>query len=220
MSKRNKFLAIALLLFSLVTYLVAWSPFFEVSAIDVIGAPREITMQEVVAQADISIGDKLARVEPRSVKNRLADLNWIASSEVTRHWFTGKVEISITPRIPVGIYDGRVLDRNGVTFDYPGTVPQGLPVVTSATAELGLEAISLFKKLPQTIRQSLVSISAVGSSSISSIQLIRGQLVVVQWGSLEQLSLKVKVYQALIALEENKKLKRIDLSAPHAPIVK
>ena len=31
---------------------------------------------------------------------------------------------------------------------------------------------------------------------------------------------KVKVYKALLALPENKKISLLDLSAPHAPIVK
>jgi len=37
---------------------------------------------------------------------------------------------------------------------------------------------------------------------------------------MQDVDLKVKVYQALIALPANKKVTFIDLSAPHAPIVK
>jgi hypothetical protein len=44
--------------------------------------------------------------------------------------------------------------------------------------------------------------------------------LLVQWGSLEELALKVRVYKALLALPENKSINKIDLSAPHAPIVK
>jgi hypothetical protein len=44
--------------------------------------------------------------------------------------------------------------------------------------------------------------------------------LLVQWGSLDDLALKVNVYKLLLALPENKSIKRIDLSAPHAPIVK
>jgi hypothetical protein len=44
--------------------------------------------------------------------------------------------------------------------------------------------------------------------------------LLVQWGSLENLPLKVRVYNTLLALPENKTVKKIDLSAPHAPIVK
>lgn len=220
MNKRAKFLLVSLALFSFVVYLLAWSPFLTVKEISVVGAPKEVSSAVITQQSEIAIGDKLARVDPRAIRNRLSELNWIKGAEIDRQWINGTVTISITSRIPVGIYDGQVLDSTGVLFDYPSQVPEGLPVVISSTPELGLDAISLFKKLPRQIRKNLVSISAVKESSISSTQLIRGKLVVVQWGSLDEIALKVRVYQALIALPENKVLKRIDLSAPHAPIVK
>lgn len=220
MNKRAKYLLSFTILFSLIVYLLAWSPYLSVKEISVVGAPREVNTQLITERSEIAIGDQLARVDPRAVKNRLKELKWIKSSELDRQWLKGKVIITIAARTPVGIYEGQVLDSTGVLFDYPGEVPSGLPVVTSSTPELGLDAISLFKRLPQTIRKNLVSISAVRESSISSIQLIRGKLVIVQWGSLSEIALKVRVYQALIALPENKTLKRIDLSAPHAPIVK
>jgi hypothetical protein len=40
------------------------------------------------------------------------------------------------------------------------------------------------------------------------------------WGANEETALKIEVISALLALEENKKVRRIDVSAPHAPIVK
>lgn len=220
MNKRAKYLLSFTALFSLIVYFLAWSPYLSVKEIVIEGAPREVNTQLITEQSEIAIGDQLARVDPRAIKNRLKELNWIKSADLDRQWLKGRVIISLSARTPVGIYEGKVLDPSGVLFDYPGQVPSGLPVVTSSTPELGLDAISLFKKLPQPIRKNLVSISALKESSISSIQLIRGKLVVVQWGSLAEIALKVRVYQALIALPENKSLKRIDLSAPHAPIVK
>jgi cell division septal protein FtsQ len=92
--------------------------------------------------------------------------------------------------------------------------------VTSATPELGLEAIELFRKLPLSLRQNLISISASSNSSIWSVEMRENRRLLVQWGSLDDLALKVNVYKLLLALPENKSIKRIDLSAPHAPIVK
>jgi hypothetical protein len=40
------------------------------------------------------------------------------------------------------------------------------------------------------------------------------------WGTNSDLNLKIKVYEALIALKENSKIVTVDVSAPHAPIVK
>jgi hypothetical protein len=42
----------------------------------------------------------------------------------------------------------------------------------------------------------------------------------VKWGLNSENELKTKVYEALTALPENNRVTRIDLSAPHAPIVK
>jgi hypothetical protein len=49
---------------------------------------------------------------------------------------------------------------------------------------------------------------------------IEGRNVEVRWGLATDNELKAKVYKALLAQPENAKLKRMDLSAPHAPIVK
>jgi hypothetical protein len=40
------------------------------------------------------------------------------------------------------------------------------------------------------------------------------------WGANEKSALKMQVLRALLALPENEKIRRVDLSAPHAPIVK
>jgi hypothetical protein len=47
-----------------------------------------------------------------------------------------------------------------------------------------------------------------------------GKNLEIRWGSDNDNELKLKVYKALIALPENASIKRVDVSAPHAPIVK
>jgi hypothetical protein len=47
-----------------------------------------------------------------------------------------------------------------------------------------------------------------------------GRQITLRFGSADDVDLKVKVFKALMALEENKKVSTIDVSAPHAPIVK
>jgi cell division septal protein FtsQ len=217
---RRTLILLTLSLFLGATYLLAWSPIFEVSRITVEGNPKEVTSAEIVSASSISVGDKLARIEPRSIDNRLAELNWIESAELSRNWVNGEISISIKPRKAVGLYKGRALDKSGEIFDLPGPAPSQLPVVTSATPELGLEAIELFRKLPLSLRQNLISISASSKSSIWSVEMRENRRLLVQWGSLDDLALKVNVYKLLLALPENKSVKRIDLSAPHAPIVK
>jgi cell division septal protein FtsQ len=219
-SRRTLSALIAFSLFIGATYLFAWSSLFEVSAITVKGNPEAVAAQVIVQASDISVGDKLARIEPRSIDNRLAELNWIESADLSRNWISGEITIVVRPREAVGLYRGRALDSSGEIFDLPGQAPNQLPVVTAASAELGLQAIELFRELPISIRENLISISASNQSSIWSVEMREKRRLLVQWGSLENLPLKVRVYNALIALPENKSVKKIDLSAPHAPIVK
>ena len=170
-SRRALAAAIALSLFGGATYLLAWSPVFEVSAITVNGNPKEVASQFIVRASDISVGDKLARIEPRSINNRLAELNWIESADLSRNWISGEITIAVKPRVAVGLYKGRALDSSGKIFDLPGRVPNDLPVVTAASTELGLQAIELFRELPLSIRENLVSISASNQSSIWSVEM-------------------------------------------------
>jgi hypothetical protein len=46
------------------------------------------------------------------------------------------------------------------------------------------------------------------------------QGLTLRFGNADEIDLKIKVFKALVALEENKKVSMIDVSAPHAPIVK
>jgi cell division septal protein FtsQ len=219
-SRRSLAASITVAVFVGATYLLAWSPVFEVSTITIQGAPKVVSSAVIVRASKISLGDKLARIEPRSIDNRLAEINWIESADLSRNWISGEITISITPRIAVGLYKGRALDSSGKIFDLPGKAPDQLPVVTAASAELGLNAIELFRELPLSIRENLISISASNKSSIWSVEMREKRKLLVQWGSLEELALKVRVYKALLALPENKLVSKIDLSAPHAPIVK
>jgi hypothetical protein len=45
------------------------------------------------------------------------------------------------------------------------------------------------------------------------------RILEVKWGINSENELKTRVYQRILALPENKKITKIDLSAPHAPIV-
>lgn len=206
--------------FLALTYLLAWSSVFSVKAISVTGLPQQISEKSITAKSQVVVGDQLARIEPRAIEHSLQEISWIKNVSVSRNWLNGSVTIDISSRIPVGIFQGRALDSDGVLFDLPGNPPAGLPVVSARSPELGLVAIDLFTHLPQDLRSSLLSISAAHASAISSWQKFEDRKIKIQWGSAQDISLKVSVYRALMALPENKNVKRIDLSAPHAPIVK
>jgi cell division septal protein FtsQ len=220
MSPRFRAIAATTLIFAGLVYLFAWSPLLTVRSIEISGVPAGISESIIVARSEISLGERLARIEPRAAENVLKEFSWIRNINVSRNWLNGRVSISITARTPVALYKGKALDSDGEIFQIAGAVPKGLPQVSASTPELGLIAIELFTALPADLRSSLITLSASRSSSISSWQQVGARKIKVMWGSADQVDLKVSVYQALLALPENKSIKRVDLSAPHAPIVK
>jgi len=220
MPVRVKVIGFILALFAVLTYIFAWSPIFSVRTISAVGAPVDVSEAALISKSQIRIGEKLSRIEPRSIERSLEELSWIKQASIERDWIKGKVTIAVTPRVAVGMYKGKAIDSSGTLFVIPGKVPAGLPQVSAASPKLGLEAIALFTNLPSQIQQSIISVTASNSNSISSWQAFNGQKLKVTWGSVRDLDLKVTVLQALLELPENQSIKRVDLSAPHAPIVK
>lgn len=211
---------VALIIFAGATYLFAWSPIFTAKSIVINGEPLGVSEEFFIDKSKINIGEKLARVEPRSIEKTLSEVSWVKSASVSRDWIGGKVVISVVTRTPIGIYKGRALDATGALFEIPGEAPGDLPTVTASSPQLGIEAITVFTNLPKTLRNSLLSISAPNERTISSWHKEEGRNVKVTWGSANEIDFKVTVYQALLGLPENKNIKRVDLSAPLAPIVK
>lgn len=218
--QRNRAIVIAALTFSALVYLFAWSPVFTVRSIEIAGLPKGISESSVISKTHINIGTHLSRIDPRAAQISLRDLTWVKDVSISRNWIDGKVTATLTPRVAVGLYKGRAIDQEGTLFDLPGSAPRGLPVVSASSPDLGLEAIELFTQLPIDIRENLISISASSESQISSWQNYQGRTLKIMWGSSGQVALKVTVLQALLELPENKAIRRVDLSAPHAPIVK
>jgi cell division protein FtsQ len=220
MNLRSRVFAALILLFLALTYLFAWSPVFTVKTITATGFPAGIRSENLISKSGVRIGEKLARIEPRSVEKLLGEISWVRDISVSRNWIKGDVSIDITARKPVGLYKGRAIDSSGTLFEMPGAQPSGLPTVSAATPELGLAAISIFTELPKDLKESLISMSATNASAINSWHRESGRNVKITWGAATELDLKVSVYRALLALPENKNIRRVDLSAPHAPIVK
>ena len=220
MNLRARVIAISIVIFAALVYLFAWSSLFSVKSIEVSGLPKELSAETVISKTEIVKGEKLARIEPRAIEKKLSEMSWVEQASVDRNWINGHVTIALAARVPVGIFQGKAIDATGKLFELPGNAPQGLPVVSAGSPALGLDAIALFTALPADIQGEVITISAANQSSISSWQNYLGRQIKVMWGSSRQVGLKVSVYRALRTLPENKNVKRINLSAPHAPIVK
>jgi cell division protein FtsQ len=218
-------IALVLLIFGGGSYVLGWSNLLTVRSIEITGAPSEQSKELVIRSLDIQPGEKLARIDPRSISARLAANDWIQSSQVSRNWLNGKVEISVTSRIPVALYTepGQPqvsLDASGKTFTLPADLPDGLPKVSATSVDSGLAAIKVFTELPTEFSAGIDRLSAARPSNLLIYGAFSGREMRIIWGDGLDTDLKVKVITALLEQPENKSIRMIDVTAPHAPIVK
>ena len=212
--------SVVVALFAGLVYLFAWSSIFSVSNVTVSGAPTPDSEKAVIALVNIAPGEKLARVEPRAIASRIDSIDWVKSVDISRHWLSGHVVIAVSPRIPTAYFNGSTIDSTGKVFVLPGFSGGNLPTVSATHPKIGLAAIALFQSLPGSFKSEVTSLSAHDSSSFLLHLTIDGRDLRIAWGKNEKTALKIQVIKALLALPENKNIKRIDISAPHAPIVK
>jgi cell division septal protein FtsQ len=227
--KINSTTARAILAFVLIfgagSYLLGWSPLLSVRSVEITGAPTKESALAISRSLDIADGEKLARVDPRALSNRLRSFDWIESSQVSRNWISGKVLIAIKTREPIALYNepGKpqvVLDSSGNTFATPADIADGLPKVSAKSVDGGLAAIKVFTALPESFSKNIDRMSAARANNFLIYGKFEGQDLRIIWGDGEDTDLKVQVIEALLKRDENKNLRMIDVSAPHAPIVK
>jgi hypothetical protein len=95
-----------------------------------------------------------------------------------------------------------------------------LPQIQASNVEIAVTAVEFMTSLPDEIRSNLKILKVRSTGAYVMDVDVEGRKVEVRWGFATDNELKAKVYKALLAQPENAKLKRMDLSAPHAPIVK
>jgi cell division septal protein FtsQ len=210
---RRLILFAAGLLLATATYILGWSTFFTVSLVVVKGTETQIS-------SGIVVGQKLARVEPRAVEARIEKLEWIADAEVSRNWINGNVVINVIERTPVAIFDNQVIDSNGKSFAIRTPVTTQLVQVQASDLAIAVKAVSFYVSLPNDLK-SAIRVIKVRSTGALVLETDRGgKKVEIRWGIDTEKELKLRVYKEVIALPENQSIKRVDVSAPRAPIVK
>lgn len=213
MKKHRVFLAVVILFFAGAAYVLGWSTFFTVSAVEIKGTSATMS-------SSVIVGEKLARVEPRAIAADFERFSWIKSAQVSRNWINGKVTITLTDRVPVAIYNDRAIDADGASFPVPIKNIENLPRIQAATIESAISASTFFVALPEDIADIVRLVKVRGGESYV-LEIIDGtKSLEVIWGQNDENNLKAKVYKALLAQPENAKIHRLDLTAPHAPIVK
>jgi cell division septal protein FtsQ len=210
---RRLVLFVSTLVLAAVTYILGWSSLFTVSAIEIVGGKTQIN-------SGIVEGQKLARVEPRAVAAQFEKLDWVSEARVTRNWINGKVLIELTERTPVARYNNTVIDSTGKSFVLRELPPTNLVQIQAGDLAAAIRAVTFFTTLPPDLKSALTVVKMRSTGALVLVANNAGKNLEIRWGSDSDNELKIKVYKALIALPENAAIKRVDVSAPHAPIVK
>ena len=238
-SKRFKRLLISILLIgsiSCASYLLGWSSLLTVGEVEIKGTESTSVILNELKSKDVEpvVGQKLARVEIRSVKRVLSDLDWIASAQASRNWLSKKIEIQVVERVAVA--KALTESNSMVNFDSDGSIfnptssnqlkgQELLPLVSTAgdSRKDLVDVALLLKQIPAELSylvSDLDQISVTKAGYILMSTRINSQAVRINWGDIDQIDQKFSVLQALLKLPENKEIKQVDLSEPKAPIVK
>ncbi len=213
MKKRRLYLLGALVVLSGAAYILGWSSLFTVSNVIIKGTSTYLP-------TNIDKGEKLARVEPRVVASFYEKYDWVKGADVSRNWINGTVEITITERTPIAIYNDMAIDALGKSFTLRNQNVSNLPRIQAPSVDSAIIAAAFFRQLPVEI-SSQITVLKVHSADTFIMQIqANSRSIELRWGRSEENALKAKVYKALLLQPENSALKRIDVSAPHAPIVK
>lgn len=238
---KRVWILLALVLIAGLSYLFGWSSIFSVKKVTIAVADsavaKEIDATLNSPPAVIVIGEKLARVDKRVINARMKTLLWVDKVSIRRNFFSGEVRISIAPREPIARLAGsgesisflatnlEIFSVSASAVKTASSIGAGdwgdLPTLTinrsdRATLEDIKTLIEALEKFGATVK----TISAPSQGDLSSAIEISGKKVEILWGSVQELALKERVLQALLAAEENKKVKRIDLSDPLNPTVR
>lgn len=209
---RRFLLIVSALVLVIVTYILGWSSLFTVSSIEVNGSSIQL-------DTGVTKGQKLARVEPRAVAAKFENLDWVSNVQVSRNWINGKVTINITERTPVAIYNNTFIDSTGKSFAPHGNLSKTLVQIQASDLTAAIKAVTFFSALPTEIKATLTVVKIRNTGALVLEVTEAGKRLEILWGNDGDNELKLKVFKALIALPENAGIKRVDVSAPHAPIV-
>ena len=222
-------------LVSAVSYILGWSSFLTVNEVSIEGTKSAQVIVNKLTTKGIApvVGSKLARVDTRSIKQTISELDWISQGSISRNWVSKKISIEVIERVAVA---KAITSRGGrVNFDNTGTIftptsdaqiliQNSLPQVNlqgGSKEELASVAL-LLEQIPVDLNYLITSLESISVSKSGYIQMktqINKISVQINWGSSEEVKQKCSVLIALLKLPENQGIKKVDLSQPSAPIV-
>ena len=206
-------------------YLLGWSSIFSVKKVEIAGAPTAAVLANIETKSQIEVGQQLARVNPQSAARKIEKLSWVKDVAISRNWLSGAVTIEINPRQPLAFFNsdqvpGQTIDEEGQLFSLPGYKNPDLAIISAKSPDSALQANELFTALPENFRKNITSMMATSTNTFTLNSTLEGRDIRIRWGDSQDMALKISVINSLLKLPENKKIKVIDVVAPHAPIVK
>jgi cell division protein FtsQ len=119
---------IAACIFAIVGFvLLARSPFFPVSAIELTHPLGNTTRQEIEAVARAHIGGNFFALAPRELRAGLEELPWVRHASVRRVW-PDRLEITLEEHVPFARWGAEgLLNSHGERF--PGASAEALPLL-------------------------------------------------------------------------------------------
>ncbi|WP_350277024.1 FtsQ-type POTRA domain-containing protein [Kribbella sp. HUAS MG21] len=202
----------------LVVWLFYFSSAFAVSGVRISGADT-VPVATIEETAAVPTGTPLAKVDLRSIADRVRTIPAVADAQVTRAW-PRRIVVVVTERVPVVVVtDGsryELVDATGTAYRTVPNRPAGLPEakVTGVRRDVTIHSVvTVSAALPDTLRAQVGSISAASPDSIT-LNLSSGVKVV--WGSADDSARKAEVLSVLM----KRQAKVYDVSAPDLPVTK
>ena len=201
--RRTGWVAAAAAPFALVAWLLLVSPWFLVDEVVVVGEER-LSDAQVLAAADVDLGQPLARVDTAGVARRVGALGPVLSVDVQRGW-PGTLEVRVVEREPVAAV-GRapaftLLDGTGAHLGTVKALPKG--VVRLGVRQPGphdpatLAALTVLDAVPPVVRSHLAAVRALSPEQVTLL-LRDGRTVV--WGGVDRGREKAAVVVPLLRL--------------------
>jgi len=234
-SQKILFTSGAVVVISLLAYILGWSSLLNVKNIEITGTQSTtvITDELNARSLGLTVGMKLARVDIRGIKSTVSKMQWLEKYSVGRNWITGTIKVAVEEKI--GIAKATATDGSILFFDFNGHLfkpvsamqiasAAKLPLVDSQnrSTENLQQVAKLLKEMPTELADLLTNLNgiSVGTSGFINMRTqIDGRGVEIIWGRADSIGQKSKVLQALVALPENKSASKFDLSIPDSPIV-
>ena len=217
--KRELILGISILIIATMAFVFGWTNLFTVKKVAVSGSPNSQITKQVLQIADINIGEKLARIEPRNIESNLAlaGIDWIENVKISRNWVSRKVTINLSAREAIAVSGSQYVDANGVLFTSPVKLNKELTELNAKDDSARAAAAEFYLSLPKELQK---EVTVVAATAAKNFQILLKKRVRINWGDASNTELKLKIYRALIALPENEKIRLMDVSDPTKPTVK